>query len=120
MAAVNIIPILTTNTTAAGTTTITHKLTVPASKRWLIDLIEVEFGTAAAGNTVDIQFDDDDAGSPANIWPQLANFNYHGVHLSSRYPRAVELEASDALEIVFTRGTSSTIESNVYIIESDI
>lgn len=126
MAAIDIRPYMEVTTSSATTGGVTHAYKVSvlgsgsANKRWLIDLVEIEFGTAAANNSVDIQFDVADAGAPANIWPNVSNFNYHGVHFSSRYPRAIEMEENDSLEIVFTRGTSSSVGSTVYLLESDI
>ena len=119
MAAINIQPIRKITTTAAGTTTITTDYTVPASKRWLFDVIEVEFGTSNANNTVDIQFGQAGAGF-VNIFPQISNFLKIRVDLSSVFPRAPEGEATDVIRIIHTRGTSSTCVSTVYIIERAI
>jgi len=119
MAAINIIPYLKTTSTAAGTTTIDHDYTVPASKRWIVDYIEIILSVANANNDIDIKVSDS-GGAYANIIPQFDNVNYSGVHLSSYFPRAIELEASDVLRIEFTRGTSTTVQSNIYLIERDI
>jgi len=118
MTAINIFPYRPTASTAAGTTTIEHDFTVPAGKRWLIDYVEVEFGTQAANNTVDIQTNA--SGSYLNIWEQLASFKKLGVDLAARYPRAVELEAGDVLRCHYVRGTSSTIASALHIMERDV
>ena len=119
MAAIAIQPVRKTTSTSAGTTTITTDYTVPASKRWLFDIIELAFGTAAAGNTVDIQFGQGGSGY-VNIWPQISNFTNLTVDLASRFPRTCEGEAADVIRIIHTRGTSSTCVSTVYIIERSI
>ena len=119
MAAINIHPYRLVTTTAAGTSTITTDLTVPAGKRIILDVIELKFGTSAANNTVDIQTAKAGSGY-ANIWPQITTFVYTAVDLASMFPRTIELEATDVLRIIHTRGTSSTCESILYYISRDI
>ena len=119
MAAITIQPVRKTTSTGAGTTTITTDYTVTASRRWLFDVIELEFGTSATNNTVDIQFGQGGAGH-VNIFPQVSNFLKMRVDLSSVYPRSPEGEASDVIRIIHTRGTSSTCVSTLYIIERAI
>ena len=116
MTAINIIPLRKTTTTATGTTAQNHDYTVPAGKRWLIDYIELEFGTQVAANTAKIQHP---AGT--DIWDTLSNFLKVGVDLTARFPRAIELEAALVLRIAWVRsGGTTTITSTIYGIERDI
>lgn len=116
MGALNYKPVLSDNgQTGAGTSLVNDDHTVPAGKRWLVDYIETEFGVQAAGNKVDIQHP-----VGTNIWPQEPDFLKRGFDLGVRFPRAIELEENDVLRIVFTRGTSSTVQAWVYIMERDL
>ena len=116
MANIAIAPVMVVTTTGAGTTTITTDLTPATGERILADTVELEFGTAAADNTVDIQFGEDGSGH-ANIIPQFVNFSFLRIHLSDYFPRAVEFEETDDFRIVHTRGTSSTCVSRVFYIK---
>ena len=118
MAAKNYLPRRPTDTTVAGTSTINHDFTETASRRWVFDLITVEFGTQDASNTVDIQTDA--TGSFLNIWEQVSNFKRQKVDFSAEYPRGVELDAGKILRVKYTRGVSSTIDTALPVIERDI
>ena len=116
MANIDIIPVMHEVITGAGTSTITTDLTPATGDRMLVDTIELEFGVAAVGNTVDIQFGENGAGH-ANIIPQFGNFRFTRIHLSSWFPRAIEFEETDDLRIVQIRGTSSACELRIYYIQ---
>lgn len=120
MAAINIQPRRETTTTVAGVGAVTHTYTVPNGKRWLIDYIEVEFTVANAGNTCDIQFDQNGAAAPVNIWDQIANVLNNTVDLATKYPRAIEAEETDQFELVFARGAATAVTTTLYIIERDL
>lgn len=106
---------------AAGTTTISYDFTVPAGKRWIIDIIEAGFGTANANNTLNIFTDAETAGVYKEIWAQQSNFTKIIADFAARYPRNIELEAGDVLRLRFVRGTSSTIVGvRIFVLESDL
>ena len=117
MAAAGRRPFRKTASTAAGTSAINHDFTVPANKVWEISLIVIEFGTAAAGNTTDIQ--EDTTASFVNAFDQMSNFLRLPVDPHAFYGRGLVLEAADVLRCAYTRGTSSTIATTVYGHERD-
>jgi|SRR3990167_7465414 len=124
MAAINVRPQMTSTTTAslATATTADHPYTVPAGKRWLFDVIELEADTQHANLDVDIQFGPGGAGY-ANIWPQEDDFRKVAVHLASKYPRAPEAEAGDVIRVHWNNTSGSTITnciSRLFYIERDI
>jgi hypothetical protein len=121
MAEIDIFPGRSTASTGSAGTTITHSFKVPSGKRWLLDYIEVAFGTQHASNTCNIQLDLNDAGSAANIWIELSNFKLQGVDFATKYPRSLELEANDQIEVVYVRsGADSTIATTLHYIERDV
>ena len=122
MAEINIRPILFDDggVTASNQVTQTADLTPAATKRALIDTIEVQFSVAHASNTCDIQYGPAGA-SHVNIIPQFGNFKYTRIHLASWFPRAVEIEGLDDLRIIMTKGggTNTTSLVRIYYIERD-
>ena len=121
MANINIIPVMKEQTESSAGTEITVSVVCPSGKRILLDTIECEFGTSHASNVVNIKFEENGpSGSPANIIPVFGDFRYTRIHLASWFPRAVEMEETDELQVIFTRsGADSTLACRIFYIQRD-
>jgi len=119
MTAANRRPYRATDSDVAGTSTVTQDYTVPTGKVWQVGVLTAEFGTAAAGNTCDIQHDSALTSTYVNLTDQMLNFTKANYDPLSEYPDNIELEAGKTLRFSFVRGTSSTCASKIRVRERD-
>jgi len=100
----------TTDATSGATADAT--LTVPAGKKWLVDVVSVSVD--AANNTVDLKM----AGN--TIWDQLSNITSERiVELTMRYPRSAQLEENETIvaTVTTTEAVAKTVTLKAWVIE---